>query len=167
MTGPGHPLDRLLDQLLEVGRRAYDGHDSVRIDEGVPVADVELPDSFAVASLIDEVAPVLGGAPSRAARTSRSAYDIGCAVQCATGDPDVTALRKHAFEVYGLLLAELNRDRRLGIPDLVLNSWVARLGYRPVVADPDEDQDEYGQSFAALVLLEFAIHVEIYEVEER
>ncbi|WFG44392.1 hypothetical protein [Pseudonocardia alni] len=167
MTGPVHPLDRVLDRLLVVGREAYAERDTVRVDEGVPVADVELPDSFAVASLIDEVAPVTGGGPRRTARTTHRAFDIGCAVQCATGDPDVTALRKHAFDVYGDLLAVLRRDRRLGIPELVLNSWVAQEGYRPVVAEPDEDQDEYGQSFAALVLLEFVIHVEIYEVEER
>jgi len=167
VSTPAHPLDRLLDELLALGRRAYAGRDSVRVDEGVPIADVELPDSFAVASIIDEVAPVAGGPPTRAARTSRSAYDIGCAVQCASGDPDITALRKHAFDVYADLLTEWRRDRRLGAPELVLNSWISQLGYRPVVRDPDEQIEEYESNFMALVLLEFVIHVEIYEVEER
>lgn len=157
----GHVISQLLDGLLDT-MRAGVGQDPIRIDDGIPISDVEMPDSIAIGSAVDEVAPVTSQ-PTLLLASSLVGHDITCAVQSWTGDVHATALserRARAFEVLTVALNALRDRPDLGLGDLITDMSVTSTSYRPVVAEPSDDTVQ-----GCLALVEFVIHIDTYETE--
>lgn len=163
----GHVGAQLLDALLSVMRAAAAEQPEgqpIRVDDGIPISDLETPDSIAIGSAVDDVAPVIGQREF-SVRSHRSSYDITCAVQSWTGDVDAEAIsrcRRRAFEVLDLAEAAIRASPRLGLDALVTDSRVTTITYRPVVAEPDD-----GTVQGVLALVEFTVHIDTYEQEQR
>lgn len=131
-----HPAPAAIDALLKLLRSEQtlvyqvNGVDTrVRVDDGMPVADLDDPDAIGIGLSLDEVAATsdtrfdLRGGEDR--------FDISCVVQSWTGDVEAPAPRSRAFELLDIVRDVLAAHQNLGLPGLVIDARLSRWSYRP------------------------------------
>jgi hypothetical protein len=150
-----HPLPRVLQALHAAAEAAAEadlaaGGDRVRVDLG-PAGEFEERDAIGIGVTVDALGEAVrvevGPTPAR--ETYR--ISVGCVAQSWAGDGDFTARIVRGCQLVDLVREQLNLDAQLGLPGVVLRSYISQEGLTPI-----------GGAEGAIALTSFTVTVEAY-----
>lgn len=116
-----HPAPAAIAALADLVRLA--APPGVQVDDGEPVADLDVPDAIGIGIDVGDVASA-SATVEYAAASEQQPFDVACLVQSASGDTDLATVRARAFELLDVVGAVLAASPDLGLPGVV---WDARI----------------------------------------